>query len=68
MIEEPPIGLTVRAAATASEIAVSVGTVDEIKIDRVEDKAEHHELLMDHLDHGSDGLTLADRDDLTGAM
>ena len=43
------------------EIAVAVGTVDEVKRNSVEIKGDHHELFLEHLGEGSDGLTLAER-------
>lgn len=50
------------------EIAVAVGTVDEIKRSSVEIKGDHHELFLEHLGEGSDGLTLAERNSLEEAL
>ena len=50
------------------EIAVAIGTVDEIKRNSVEIKGGHHELFLEHLDASSDGLTLAERSSLGEAM
>ena len=50
------------------EIAVAIGTVDEIKRNSVEIKGGHHELFLEHLDAGSDGLTLAERNGLGEVM
>ena len=50
------------------EIAVAIGTVDEIKRNSVEIKGDHHELFLEHLGEGSDGLTLAERNSLEETM
>lgn len=50
------------------EIAVAIGTVDEIKRNSVEIKGDHHELFLEHLGEGSDGLTLAERKSLEEAL
>jgi len=50
------------------EIAVAVGTVDEIKRNSVEIKGDHHELFLEHLGEGSDRLTLEERESLEETM
>ena len=50
------------------EIAVAIGTVDEIKRNSVDIKGDHHELFLEHLGEGTDGLTLAERNLLAETM